>query len=86
MAKYPVAAVRTAAITATGSNLTDTDPAQVEQDEHLSGPTAASMGHDANGAGAEGSVAVAADAEPTVAHAVVAEEAAAVTADVTRCV
>ena len=33
---YPVVAVRTVTITATGSNLTDTDPAQVEQEAILS--------------------------------------------------
>jgi superfamily II DNA/RNA helicase len=45
---YPVAAMRTAAITATGSNLTDTDPAQVEQDEILSGPIGAAAERDAD--------------------------------------
>ena len=34
---HPVVALRTAAITANGSNLTETDPAQVEQDEISSG-------------------------------------------------
>jgi superfamily II DNA/RNA helicase len=42
----PVAANRTAAITATGSNLTDTDPAQVEQDEILAGQGEAGVAHD----------------------------------------
>jgi hypothetical protein len=42
----PVAANRTAAITATGSNLTDTDPAQVEQDEILAGEGEAGVAHD----------------------------------------
>src|SRR5580704_11120270 len=45
---FPVAAVRTGAITATGPNLTDTDPAQVVQDEILSRPseTGANRDHD----------------------------------------
>jgi superfamily II DNA/RNA helicase len=58
--------------------LTDTDPAQVEQDETLSGPTAAAMGQDINEAGGEGSGAVAADAEPAVSRDVVEESAASV--------
>jgi superfamily II DNA/RNA helicase len=40
----PVAADRTAAVTATGSNLTDTDPAQVEQDDILSEPETVDRG------------------------------------------
>ena len=45
---FPVAAVRTVAIIATGPNLTDTDPAQVVQDEILSRPseTGANRDHD----------------------------------------
>ena len=43
---YPVATVRTAANTATGSNLTDNDPAQVEQEANLSGPTEAGTRQD----------------------------------------
>jgi superfamily II DNA/RNA helicase len=42
---YPVAAIRSAALKTTGYNLTDTDPAQVEQDEILSGPTQSAAGH-----------------------------------------
>ncbi len=38
--------MRTAALTATGSNLTDTDPAQVEQDETLSRPKQSAASHD----------------------------------------
>jgi superfamily II DNA/RNA helicase len=43
---YPVAANRSAALKTTGYNLTDTDPAQVEQDEILSGPKQSAAGHD----------------------------------------
>ena len=85
MAKYPVAAVRTAAITATGSNLTDTDPAQVEQDEHLSGPAAATMGHDANGADGEGLSAVAADSHPVAGAIAAAGSTEAASSPATGC-
>ncbi len=43
---YPVVANRTAAFKTTGYNLTDTDPAQVEQDEILSGPKQSAAVHD----------------------------------------
>jgi superfamily II DNA/RNA helicase len=43
---YPVVANRSAALKTTGYNLTDTDPAQVEQDEILSGPKQSAAGHD----------------------------------------
>ena len=43
---HPVVANRSAALKTTGYNLTDTDPAQVEQDEILSGPKQSEAGHD----------------------------------------
>ena len=58
---YPVAVVRTAAKTATGSNLTDTDPAQVEQEANVSGPEEAGTRSD-EGQGAH-AVLTMADAE-----------------------
>jgi superfamily II DNA/RNA helicase len=45
---HPVVANRSAALKTTGYNLTDTDPAQVEQDEILSGPKQSAAGHDPN--------------------------------------